>query len=364
MKVYTITCHNALNHGARLQACALLYFLDKQGHEAEVIDYRPDYMSFAEKLFYWPGPSLKEWVKLFVFFGRRRDAIQRNKAFDCFSDRYISRTRRVYHNLAELQSCPPRADIYIAGSDQIWNTSFHNGLDAAFYLDFGSFDTKRISYAASFAMPSLVNGSESFIKEHIAAFDSLSVREQSGLHILSSLGYKGAVVADPVFLLSAAEWDALMECADSTQPYILVYDVMGCNTVRRIAKQIAKQRDCKIYSIGSRRLGYADRNFTQAAPNKFVELVRNARCVVSNSYHGTAFAMIFHKDFFVVDRDDGQNERMHDLLDRCGLQSHRIDSDFSREQITAHITYDAVDEILRSHIVKSKAFLNDLLTVR
>lgn len=358
MKVCTITCHNALNHGARLQACALLYYLKNSGHNAEVVDYRPEYMSFREKMWYWPGVSVKMWAKLFLQLHLRFDAVRRYAAFERFSEKYIPRTRQIYNTLSELQKNPPLADVYIAGSDQIWNTLFHNGKDAAYYLDFGVPKTKRISYAASFALPSLISDCESFVKEHLSVFDKISVRESSGVDILSALGYDAQVVVDPVFLLSANEWDILLNCChDNKEEYILVYDVMGCDTIKCIAKRLAKKYGCKVYSISSRRYGYVDKNFSQAAPDKFVELIRNARCVVSNSFHGTVFAVIYHRDFFVVDRKDGLNERMHSLLMQFGLESRCVTENVLDKVLSAKISYKTIDSIMHRKISLSKEFL-------
>ena len=363
MKICTVTCHNALNHGARLQACALLHYLNGLGHTAEVVDYRPDYMSFRDKVWYRPAVSVKEWAKLFLRLRQRMDSVCRYENFEKFSDRFIPRTGRMYGSVGELQAAPPQADVYIAGSDQIWNTSFRNGTDAAYYLDFGTPETKRISYAASFALSSLSPECEPFVKAHLAAFDSISVRESSGLKILSSLGFSGCTSVDPVFLLPAAEWDTLLGCRDSAERYILVYDVMGgCKRIKRVAKRLAKLSGCKIYSIGSCRLGYASENFTQAAPDKFVELVRNARCVVSNSFHGTAFAMIYHREFFVVDRADGLNERMHDLLSQSGLQSRLADVHTPDSVLNERISYKEVDNLLHRQIAESEKFLRETLS--
>ena len=361
MKVCTITCHNALNHGARLQACALLYYLNSLGHNVEVVDYRPEYMSFSDKVWYWPGVSVKMWAKLFLQLYLRLDAVRRYAAFERFSEKYIPRTKQIYRTLGELQKNPPLADVYIAGSDQIWNTLFRNGKDAAYYLDFGVPETKRVSYAASFALPSLFFDCESFVKEYLSVFDKISVRESSGVDILSALGYDAQVVVDPVFLLSANEWDILLNCYDNNEEYILVYDVMGCNTIKCIAKRLAKKYGCKVYSISSRRFAYAEKNFSQAGPDKFVELIRNARCVVSNSFHGTAFAMIYHRDFFVVDRKDGLNERIHSLLMQFGLESRCVMANVLDKVLSEKISYKTIDSILHWKISLSKEFLDKAL---
>lgn len=362
MKICTITCHHAVNYGARLQACALVQYLKTLGHEAAVTDYRPDYMLCGDRLWFWPRFSVRQWAKLFWQFRRRYDAVRRCANFERFSATSIPRTPHIYYSIDDLRADPPQADSYIAGSDQIWNTAFRNGTDAAYYLAFGPKTTKRLSYAASFAQTALADGCESFVKEHLSRFDALSVRERSGVELLSSLGYDGRTDVDPVFLLSAGAWDRLLHCRDRDETYILVYDVMGCKRIKRIAKRLAGLNDCKIYAVGARRFGYADKNFSQAAPDHFVELVRNARCVVSNSFHGTAFAMIYHRDFFVIDRDDGLNERIHDLLAQYGLLSRRIDVQVSEEVLRTPVAYRVVESILQQRIARSKAFLTEILS--
>ena len=361
MRVCTITCHNALNYGARLQAYALLRYLAGQGHAVEIIDYRPCYMSFREKIWYWPGGSVKEWAKFFLRFRQRVDNVRRHACFEEFSRKYLARTSKIYADISDLRAAPPPADVYVAGSDQIWNTTFRNGTDAAYYLDFGDDSVKRISYAASFALTSLRPGSEVFVEQHLARFDTISVREESGLEILNSLGYEGQVTVDPVLLLSAKEWDGLIGDTCASERYILVYDIMGCRTLESVAKRLSGFYGCRIYSIGSRRLAYADRNFTRSAPDEFVALVRNSLCVVSNSFHGTVFAMIYHRDFFVIDRADGLNDRMHALLRSVGLGRRAADCETSDEQLREHVSYDSVDSILNDQIAKSRLFLDKAL---
>ena len=211
MKICTITCQNADNHGARLQCYALVRHLQKQGHEVTVIDYRPYYMR-GPRLWYWPGISIKAWAKLFLQMLDRQRAVRRHQCFDEFSKKYIPLTR-IYYNIEELRKDPPIADLYIAGSDQIWNTTFPNGTDPGYYLDFGPKGVRRESFAASFATTEVVPSAREFVKENLKRFDKITVREQSALKILEDLGYHGILQDDPVFLLSAEEWD---EIADGT----------------------------------------------------------------------------------------------------------------------------------------------------
>lgn len=361
MKIGVITCHNALNHGARLQVYALSAYLESQGHQVTIIDYRPRYMTFNVKLLYWPGSSVKEWAKLFLHILRRRSLIKRHKNFEIYSNKFLKRSLIVYNDLTQLRENPPEADIYIAGSDQIWNVLLPNGSDRAYYLEFGKNDVLRVSYAASFSIPNVEDRFIPFLRQRLRNFDYISVRERSALNILEDLGVSGQKVVDPVFLLSKDEWiKKFIGSTDAEESYILVYDVMNCSRIRRIAEKLSKIRSCPIYSIGSYKLKYADKNFDTLPPDKFVELISNAKTVISNSFHATAFAMIFNKEFFVVNRSDGLNERMVDLLKEHGLLSRLIDDNFEEYNLNMEIDYREFNEKISAEIDQSKLFLRNV----
>lgn len=314
MKICTITCQNADNHGARLQCYALVRYLQKQGHSVSVIDYRPHYMR-GPRLWYWPQASIKEWAKFFLQIPDRKRAVRRHQCFDEFSKKYIPRTR-IYYNIDELRKDPPVADMYIAGSDQIWNTTFPNGTDPGYYLDFGPKEIRRESFAASFATSEIVPFARDFVRENLKRFDKITVREQSALKILEDLGYHGTLQDDPVFLLSAEEWNEIADGTGEGEKYVLVYDFYADEKIKKKALSLAAEKECKVYAICPMKLSYAEKNFVYSGPETFVSLIKNANCVVSNSFHGTVFAMIYHIPFKIVDRPDGLNVRMHDLLER------------------------------------------------
>lgn len=315
MKICTITCQNANNHGARLQCYALVKYLQMQGHEVEVIDYRPDYMRGAQPIIYWPGYSVREWIKLIVRCPDRIRELKRQAFFESFSKRYIPRTK-IYWSIDELRSDPPKADLYLAGSDQIWNTMFKNGTDPGYYLDFGPTSIRRESFAASFAITEIEPSNKEWVKNNLKRFDKITVREQTALKILEDLGIEGALQEDPVFLLSAEEWDRIADGTGKDEKYVLVYDFFLGKDIESSAKKIAKEHGLKIFAICSKSLSYADRNFVYAGPETFVSLIKYASYVISNSFHGTVFAMIYKVPFIIIDRPDGLNIRMRDLLDR------------------------------------------------
>lgn len=208
-----ITCHDVNSYGASLQAYALSRFIADAGHAVSIIDYKPGYLSNHHK----PDaicdprfdyPVLRQLYLLAKLPGRIQ-AKERKKYFDRFTSTYLPLTAERYHSLDELRGADIRADILIAGSDQIWNTFLNNGHDPAFYLDFGPEKARRISYGASFGSALLAHGSEPSVKKHLGLLDEISVRERTGVDLLRSLGYDGEHVCDPVFLLPADEWREL-----------------------------------------------------------------------------------------------------------------------------------------------------------
>jgi len=365
MVIRTITCHHAFNHGAMLQAYALAHYLQSLGHDVKVIDYSPYYM---------PGnPEVDfKWVpERFDLYGvrtlyqlakyRQNKLIQkRHNALESFFLKHIPVTSKRYYTIDELRKDPPVADMYIAGSDQIWNTTFPNGKDAAFYLDFGS-PKRKISYAASFATRELEPETEGFVKHQLKNFDAISVREQSGQRLLSSLRVDGQLVVDPVFLLDREHWDQFdTDSNELKEEYILTYDFEPKKSaIRSIAKRLASYYGCKIYTVTSAPsiFRYADKSYLECGPDMFVKLIKHARCVVSNSFHGTAFSMIYGKNFFVVNREDGLNERMRDLLSRYNLYDRLIDNSVSDDNLLMDINYDSVINRLADDINESKSFL-------
>lgn len=363
MIIRTITCHHAFNHGAMLQAYALLAYLQSLGHDATVIDYRPDYMPRLQMNFDWVPPKYDFWFIRQLYRRVKLPFLQqeqeRRHALEKFFKKHIKITDTEYNAIEELRQNPPVADLYIAGSDQIWNTSFRNGQDSAFYLDFG-IPKRRISYAASFATPQLAAGCEDFVKQKLSRFDAISVRETSGKKILETLGYEGVVVVDPVFLLLREQWDTMGTSDCEQERYILTYDFeRGGNPIAQVAMRLAKRGECKIYSVSPYRRQYAHRNFVNVGPDKFVSLVKHAQCVVSNSFHGSAFAIIYGKNFLVVNRKDGLNVRMQDLLARYGLSHRLITPDAQDRLLMQDIYYAPVYERLEQDIEFSKSFLQN-----
>lgn len=357
MKIKTITCHDVYNLGASLQAYALADYLRSCGHEVKIIDYKPVYLRHY-RLTGVPNPRfdkpfLREAYQLAKFPGRLYERItsKRKKAFDRFTAEFLPVTGITYPDAASLKELPPDADLYIAGSDQIWNPLFPNGKDSAFFLEFAPDGGKKISYAASFAVESLASEDAERMKPLLRQMDAISVRESSGVVLLAEMGLEGVQVVDPVFLLPKEKWEEIA-IKPAQQDYILVYDFDNNQKIKQTAQTIAAETGRKIVSLFP--VAWADEVWDNAGPREFIGAIRKAGIVLSNSFHATAFSLIFQKDFYVVNRTEGINARMKDLVGDLGLSERIISS--VPNTFTA-VDYTDATMLLKKKIAASKDYL-------
>lgn len=361
MKIATITCHDVYNYGASLQAYALQTYCRSLGMDYEIINYKPSYLSNQYKLGAVSNPRydvilVKQLYLLAKLPGRLR-GLKRKRKFDEFTQKYLTLSHKRYDSSEAIERDCPLANLYIAGSDQIWNTLFPNGKDPAFYLDFVKRNGRKISYAASFATDRIHDGHDEFVKEKLRNFDAISVRESSALRLLSELGRDdGQLVCDPVFLLTSDEWRKLIPKAENNKAeYIFVYDCERSQTIRNVAEELRRRTGLKIFTVSGTYGKYADIDLSLGGPLEFLQLLSGARYVIANSFHALAFSIIFEKDFFIINRSEGINARMRDFLSYLGLSERLISG--SEEMILEKIDYSVVRSLKNKLVDNSKSFL-------
>lgn len=330
MNIKTITCHDVYNYGASLQAYALQEYLTAQGHNVEIIDYKPDYMRVHYNFWYVPKNSRyyqRAMNSIFIrfllccYFAPHRFAtFGRKKKFDTFREKFLKCTKR-YMSYEELVADAPSADAYVAGSDQIWNSELPNGKDPGYFLQFGDEKTKRIAYAASFGIPEVSKECREKMNAWLQKFDAISVREKTALNILETIGVEGVNVVDPVYLLTKEQWSNFAgEKRVVMDKYILVYDLdLDNEKISEEAEKLSKLHNCKIVAVcGLAKCPYAQKCITDAGPQEFVNLIKNAEFVLSNSFHATSFSIILNRPFATFYKKKNIS-RMADLLNSTGL---------------------------------------------
>lgn len=338
-KVLIITMHRIKNFGSALQAWALQESVKKMGYDACMIDYKyPNgyYFSHATK-----NPSIQKplWKKITlkkIFNVIKRKFLyqtkKQNELFSQFWSKYFILTK-TYDSPEELQTTPPEADIYMTGSDQVWNPNTMYG-DPAFFLDFGNPTTPRISYAASFGTNQIPEEYKDRYARYIAQYRHLSIRENTGVEIVKSLtGRDSSLVCDPTLLLTKEDYAVL--AADSTvkidKPYLLAYILDYAYNPRpaidHIIEQVSKRMGLHVvYLLCGNTNGYrwGSTTISAAGPNEFARLFHDASFVVTSSFHGTAFSLINEKPFYAVTPAAKSDSRISSLLHEVGLDNRGV----------------------------------------
>ena len=368
MRIKTITCHDVYNSGASLQAYALMRYLEEQGNEVEIIDYKPDYLNNHYKLGIIANPKYEKnlmlkMIYLTLKFPGRVLALRKKIKYDHFRDNYLKVTKKRYISNSELKNNPPEADIFICGSDQIWNSKFNNGKDPAFYLDFAPQGKIKASYAASFATDRMEESVRDITKERINKLDYIGVREISALNILENLGiYNSIQVMDPVFLLSKEMWLNMTYEVDKKEKYIFVYDFDGNELIKEVALKLAKEKNLKIYTVF--KSDYSDKLIKNMGPIDFISYIKNAEFVISNSFHGTAFSIIFEKQFVVVNRNEAINTRMRDLLSILKIKNRLISENYNFNNLIKDVNYKEVNKYVNERLEISKMYLDRVTCIK
>ena len=333
MKIGILTFHCAHNYGAVLQCYALQETLRQMGHEVEVIDYRPDYLVKPYKWFdiHWfisrnPINAARKFSKEIVLLLTR---IKRYRAFEKFISSRLNVSDRV-----NFDSIPSKYDIYIMGSDQIWNPYITHGFEPAYFGKFKFSKEKRkyIAYAASMETKSLGEKAQNFYKQTLKNFDAVSVREFQLATLLQPLTDKKIeTVLDPTLLADSSIWNKIAKRPKINQKYVLVYQVRGeKQNILSVANKIACQLNAVVVEVTSWfSIQFKRIKIQNAAPEEFLGLIKYASFVVTTSFHGTAFSVIFNRPFYCIRLDDGCDTRSMSLLKNIGLENRMITKDLN-----------------------------------
>lgn len=363
-KVNIITIHFGTNHGSVLQAYALSNYLQGIGHDVRIIDYVPERYNVWNSLLLrkknkYPLPVIMAYYPFAVMKGYKV-----RKLFDSFVKNNLNLTRR-YSSKEELKNCPPMADIYISGSDQVWNNDYNGDNEYSYFLDFVPNHAKKVAYAASFGKEDVPQKHLSDIKPLLQDFDKISVREADAKRILAPIGIYATHVVDPVFLFSKQEWREFATKHETDKPYILVYVMDGLyNELLDYAQKWKEQTGKKIYVVSFKKIKdqRIDKCFYLTSPKDFVGLIDNADAVITNSFHGTAFSILFQKDFMTVGKEK-YNSRMCSLLSKLNLDKHFIPTGknygiMDMKTALEHSNAEQVETVLREWIAESKKYID------
>lgn len=385
MKIGLINFYFANNFGATLQCYALYSILKKNGHIVEVIDYRSQdildayHMKFnaikdiiyelqkEKKDIKYPLKIINRTVRYYVWYVKNWRLLIKMKNYNDFIEKELLKTKECYKSLDELISNPPKCDCYIAGSDQIWNIENTGGkLDEAFFMKFGLSKTIRIVYGASCGRDNLSTRYVNNILDYCKDIDFISVREQSLLEQLCKCKDKLLIskVCDPVFLLTKEDWDKVKaKTKHVDKEYILIYLLNKPENLQKLIDELrAYYVNCKIYDISYRKsnVNGIDKYDQSCGPDVFLNYICNAKMIVTDSFHGTAFSIIYHKRFISLIRLD-TGIRISDLLINMQLTDCIYDPKRSMASYDKEIDYYFAEKYVNHEKEDSLEFLKKSL---
>lgn len=366
MRIGIITWFTGPNYGTNLQAIALQYYLRKQGYEVELVNceveskYSKNRRTLIERIEFFP----EKWAQRFarrVFFKKKkaiRDgklvrAVQKNCVFTkrCESEKDLV---EVFNSF----------DLLVSGSDQIWNPNWYHRF---YYADYEGVVTHRISYAPSMGVKKILDEVEREIKRSVSKFDVVSVRETSAVPLLEPYSkYKPVVVVDPTLLLNSDDWASIFPPTGEApkEEYVLGFFIEGNFDHFHATRKFANQKKMKYVFVPYSGLSYyqiGDRH-ADAGLEDLLELIRNAKYIITDSFHITVFSIIHRKQFysFLRYRENPitcTNSRIQNLLSMTGLEKRKLEFGTRRIKELSDIDYAPHIEMLQHEIEKSKEFL-------
>lgn len=365
MKAGILTFHYVYNYGAVLQVYALQKTLSNYCDEVYVVNYVSKDVIAPYKIITYDKSlgvrtnARKILKNITVLPFKLGQKIKFNKIM-----RHKLNLTCKYGTEAQLKTISPKFDVFVCGSDQVWNPLITNGVSDAYFLNFGNKNVKRISYAASIGVDKIEEEYKNEIISRVNKLDYISVREKTAAKELEKICDKKIdVVLDPTLLLSKEEWANIMIAPPVKEKYLLVYVLEDNPALVEIVNYISDLLNLKVIHFGIRKK--FEREIKRAyvsSPEEFLGYFHNASFVVTNSFHGTVFSVINQKQFVVIPHRT-RGTRMKDFLNSVSLEDRIVYdvSDISDEMIKHDIDYSIPQMLLDSEKAKSLEFLENAL---
>lgn len=365
MRIAVITRHAITNYGSLLQAFATQQVLENMGHTCEIIDYiREDehYHNLEKTLVSqkdnWSNNPIKKIAYLAI---RQPESLLSGRRFENEQRKWLHLTKR-YTSIEQLTKDKPRADIYLTGSDQVWGPVANGTLDKSYFLAFTSEHDKRIAYAASFGRTDFSMENEKFYKETLKKYSHISVREDSALKIINSYGMDSVQVIDPTLLLDSKFWRKYTHAIKPSK-YILLYQLHNDKRLGAYAKKVAAEMNLPLIRISPslHQIIREGRLIWCPSIRTFLSYIMNATCMITDSFHGTAFAINFNIPFVEVLPNNGTTTRNISILKMTRLSEQILLNDNDIECAKRVIDFQNVNNILKHKRAESISILKRMI---
>lgn len=362
MKISVITLQTVRNYGSALQAFATQNILENAGFEVEFVNYIRKDVCDENLIKTWTQNDI--WIKKAIKSAILYPTVKKwRKVFNGFLEKNLNSTSRKYTDDDDFKKYPIEADIYCTGSDQVWNSSWNKGIIKPLFLNYAPDNKKKISLAASFGKNELNKFEIDETKKLLERYDSISVRESSGIRILESLGIHNAIhVLDPTMIVSKEFWQKNMGKRLIKEDYVLIYQLNSDKKFDDYAKEFAKRKGMKLVRMCTRYDQVLKSGHSILIPEvlEFVSLLNYASYVITDSFHATAFSINLNKEFICIYPHEFSS-RIDSILKIMHLENRHLQSFSNFDICNTSINYKNVKEILDEKRDNTYKFLKQAL---
>lgn len=366
MKIGVITLHRVRNYGSSLQTLATQNFIENNGAKVEIIDYYPErYTSLGLlKRLKNKSETLKN-NKILLLVAQAIISIsylRKKLVFDSFLKKYIKLSQKTYRSEEELTADIPDADAYCTGSDQVWNSHWNEGVDRPLYLSFVPDDKYKFSYAASIGNEKLSNEEAAQVAPLLSSYNHITVRENVGVDVIEDLGLNAQQVLDPTLLFTGDEWHKYTSDKYKNKKYIVTYNLHHDKRIDEFATALGRKYGCKVYNISYNIHDIIRKGTLKWCPRieEYLGLIRDAECVVTDSFHATVFSILFHTKFFVIYPEEASS-RLRSILSLTNLEAQGFEDIPDIEISEKMIDFTNADKTLEAERKKSRNYFAQVL---
>ena len=327
MKIGIITWFKYENYGTKLQAIALQQYLRKLNYNVDLINFELNDQAnmpiikknFLQKIFTFLGRIIYKYERIIY----KKQFEKKSTDLETIINKNCNMTKKINNEQEYIDICNDY-DCLIFGSDQIWNPNWYHNF---YYGNFKDIHTKLIAYAPSFGVNTIPEEKKESITNALKRFSKLAMREQRGCEIVDELlSIKTDIVVDPTLLLTEDEWTKYEDRSCLTKDkYVLCYFLSDNRHHWKAVRQFAKKKKLKLVVIPHDPFSYiASKNVVRSCNvGNFLALIHNAEYVVTDSFHGTVFSIIYKKQFTIFERHHpnniiSQNSRIYNILNIIG----------------------------------------------
>lgn len=369
MFVNVITRHAPSNYGSLLQAIATQKVINKLGYDCKIIDYIPK-CETGVRVAFTQLKNKKEWnnnpIKKLVYLALREpENILMYTKFDAMRKKYLvmgphcsdeDELKRLYQNAKE--------DVFLTGSDQVWGPISTGVYDSAYFLTFAPKGSRKLAFASSFGKSTFNEKELAEYKKYLADYKAIAARENTAVDLIRQMGICAEHVLDPTLLLSKDEWSQYITPLKKPEKYILIYQIHNNPKLDKYAEEFAQYAKLPLLRVSPLLHQIIRSGKLVYLPDigEFLDLIKTATYMITDSFHGTAFAINFNVQFIEVLPSSGTSSRNQSILQLIGLDSRIVKDYRDYHYLDEMIDYCDVNCRLQREQIKSYDILKTMLS--